>query len=69
VEVSRAQRRVHIASELAAVAIVAPLALTLAWRDGLPGPLRVAFLAVGLGTLAIDGWLALRWIDGRSNDG
>lgn len=60
--ISVTQRRVHIAAELVALFVVAPLSILLATRRELPMGLRVLSAIAGLGTLAVDGWLASRYL-------
>jgi hypothetical protein len=59
--ISPEQRRVHVAGEVLAVAVVAPLLLYVAATTKDPVARSVS-LAVGLGTLAVDSWLLWRWL-------
>lgn len=55
------RRAVHEATELAAVALVAPFAFWLARQKTLPPWARTSSLLLAVGTLAVDGSLLLTW--------
>lgn len=59
------QQRLHVASELVAVLLVAPVTLYMASKATDPTT-RAIGMAIGIGTLAVDGWLLLRWISGQT---
>jgi hypothetical protein len=61
--ISETQRRVHIVSEAAALAVVAPFTLWLATRRELPTPVRALSGAIGVTTLVVDGLLLTRFLN------
>ena len=56
------QRRAHIATELAALAVVMPFSFWLAGRRELPIAARVLSGAIGVGTLVVDGIFIARYV-------
>lgn len=56
------QRRAHIATELAALAVVMPFSFWLAGRRELPVAARVLSGAIGVGTLVVDGIFIARYV-------
>ena len=56
------QRRAHIATELAALAVVMPFSFWLAGRRELPMAARALSGAIGVGTLVVDGIFIARYV-------
>ncbi len=59
--ISDARRKLHRTTELIAVFAVAPFMIWLSTNKRLPPWARVASGAIGVGTLLVDGYLALRY--------
>lgn len=64
--VSDRQRTVHIVTELVSIGLIAPLSFHLAASPRLRPWERVAIGTAGAGALLVDGWLAYRWLAGRT---
>lgn len=56
------QRAMHVTSEAIAVAFVAPFMLYLAWQKELPTWARAVSFGIGVGTLAVDGALLVKYL-------
>ncbi len=59
--VSQRRRRVHVSTELAAVAIVAPMLWSIASAPRLTASDRTFLRVLAVATLFVDGWLLSRW--------
>lgn len=60
--IPESQRRIHVASEVFAVAVLAPLMIGIgAGDERLSSAERSFLLVVGIGTLALDGFLLFRF--------
>lgn len=66
--ITEGQRKAHIASEAAALAVVAPFSLWLATRKELPVAARALSGVIGVTTLAIDGVFIARYLKSSTND-
>lgn len=63
------QRRVHMVSEAAALAIVAPFMVWLTMQKELPPAARVMSGGIALATVAIDGALLVNYLSSRNDAG
>jgi hypothetical protein len=64
--VPREQKQLHVAAEVAALTVVAPVTAYIALTSPEMKRWQRAFLlAVAAGTLAIDGYLLVQWLNGR----
>lgn len=55
------QRRLHVASEAAALLVAAPFLGYVATRKELPGWVRLGSGVLAVATLVIDGYLLVQW--------
>ena len=65
--ITESQRRVHIAAEAVALAVVAPFTFWLATRRELPTAARALSAAIGATTLVVDGVLISRYLKGSTS--
>jgi hypothetical protein len=60
--ISAEQKAIHTTSETVAVLAVAPFMIWLATQKGLPDWARAMSAVIGVGTIAIDGWLLTKYL-------
>lgn len=56
------QRSLHVTSEAIAVAFVVPFMFYIAWQKSLPAWARAVSFGIGVGTIAVDGSLLVKYL-------